>query len=242
MSFRWGFFGRMKNRNMVDSINNAISGIIYAIKFEKNMKIHVVAAVIVLIMSLFFDISRIEFLIVCATVCLVLICELINTAVEILVDIIVDVYHPKAKIVKDVSAGAVLMASFLSLVVAYFIFLDKFSLSFEKGITIIRNSSIHITVIALLLTIIIVLSLKAYFKKGTFMRGGMPSGHSAIAASISTAISLTINNMNVIILVLILSVLVIESRLETRIHTLYEVIMGSLLGFLITVLLFRLFF
>ena len=72
------------------------------------MKFHIISAIIVLIAVLFFNLSRIEFLIVYLAIALVFICELFNTAIEGVVDVIVDVYHPKAKIIKDVAAGAVL--------------------------------------------------------------------------------------------------------------------------------------
>ena len=163
----------MKNRNLIDSFNNAINGIIYTIKNEKNMKIHIVTAICIMIMSLFFGLNKIEFLVVCLTICMVVICELFNTAVEVIIDIIVDVYHPKAKIVKDVAAGAVLVSAFISVVIAYFIFFDRVSISVHTGIRIIKQSPVHITVIALIITIIFVLSMKAYNKTGTPMQGGV---------------------------------------------------------------------
>lgn len=118
----------MKNRNLIDSFGNAINGIIYTIKHERNMRIHIVALLGVFILSVFYRLTKTEFLIVCLTVGLVIVCELFNTAMEVLVDIIVDVYHPKAKIIKDVAAGAVLVAAIISLIVGYFIFFDKIKL------------------------------------------------------------------------------------------------------------------
>lgn len=115
----------MKNKNLFESFKNAFYGIGHTIKSERNMKIHVFSTVAILLFSLFFKLSGIEFAIVCITVSLVLICELFNTAVEALVDIIVDGYHPKARIVKDVAAGAVLVAALLSVAVAYIIFFDR---------------------------------------------------------------------------------------------------------------------
>lgn len=232
----------MKNRNLIDSFNNAISGIIYAIKSEKNMKIHIITAFCVLVMSLLYGLSSIEFLIICLTICMVIVCELFNTAVEVIVDIIIDVYHPKAKIVKDVAAGAVLVASFVSVIVAYLIFFKRVSTSFKIGLNIIKQSPLHITVIALLITIILVLVIKALNKSGTPVHGGMPSGHSAIATSITTAIALWTVDINIIMLSVILTVLVIESRLETKIHNIYEVVAGMFIGFIITLLLFQMFF
>jgi len=115
----------MKNKRIQDSFINAIDGVIRAIRTERNMKIHVVSAVCVLLLCLYYKITKTEFLIICLTITFVIVCELINTAVEALVDIIVDVYHPKAKMIKDVAAGAVFMSALMSLVVGYAIFFDR---------------------------------------------------------------------------------------------------------------------
>lgn len=231
----------MKNKNLLDSFNNAINGIIFTIKNERNMKFHIIVAIIVLISSLFYNLSRLEFLIVCMTIGLVIICELFNTAVEVIVDVIVDVYHPKAKIIKDVAAGAVLVSSFISILVGYFIFFDKLSSGIEMGIQKIRQSQMYLTITALLITIILVLVMKAYFKRGTPLKGGMPSGHAAVAFSITTAISLWTDNAKIAILCLVISLLVVQSRLEAKIHSLFELSIGAAIGFLVTLLLFQVF-
>jgi len=107
------------------SFNNALSGIIFALKKERNMKFHFCAALIVLILSFFYRLSKVELTIVCLTVGLVIICELFNTAVEMIMDILVDVYHPKVKKIKDIAAGAVLVSAIVSLIVGYFVFIEK---------------------------------------------------------------------------------------------------------------------
>ncbi len=78
-----------------------------------------------MLLGLYYRIEKTEFLILCITVALVIVCELLNTGIEALVDIIVDVYHPKAKIIKDVAAGAVLLSAVMSLVVGYVIFFNR---------------------------------------------------------------------------------------------------------------------
>lgn len=232
----------MKNNNLIDSFNNAVNGLVYTIKNERNMKIHISAAAFILVLSLFYKLTRVEFLIICLTISGVIICELFNTAVEVIVNIIVDVYHPKAKIVKDVAAGAVLVSAFVSLIVGYFIYFDRISTDLETGIIRMRQSPIHITIIALVLTIILVLVLKAQFKKGTPFKGGMPSGHAAISFSATTAIALWTDNVRITILCLFISLLVVQSRLEGKIHTLMELAAGAALGFFVTLLLFQLFY
>lgn len=231
----------MKNKNIINSFNNAINGVIFVFKNERNMKIHVIAAIGVLIMSLFFKLSRVEFLILFFSVALVIVCELFNTAIEIIVDIIVNVYHPKAKAVKDIAAGAVLVSAFFSLIVAYFIFFDRIGSELEIGLRRIEKSKIHVTVIALAITIIIALILKIIFKKGTPFSGGMPSGHAAVSASLTTAIALLTKDVKIVILSIFLALLVMQSRLEGKIHSVIELIAGGVLGFIITILLFQLF-
>ncbi len=232
----------MKNKNLIDSFNNAINGIISSIKSERNMKIHITAAAVILLLSLFYDLTRTELLLVSLTIVLVLICELFNTAIEVLIDTIIEIYHPKAKIIKDTAAGAVLVSAFFSLIVAYFIFYDRVSTSLEIGIIRIKQAPMHLAIIALIMTMIFVLALKAFTKKGTPLSGGMPSGHSAIAFSITTAIALWTENVNITILVLLVTFLVVQSRLEAKIHSILELLAGAVLGFSLTLLLFRIFY
>lgn len=232
----------MKNKRLIDSFNNAISGIISTVRSERNMKIHLTAAGLVLFLSLFYDLTRVEFLIVCITIAIVIICELFNTAIEVVIDTLIGIYHPKAKVVKDTAAGGVFIAAFLSVLVAYFIFFDRVSTSLEIGIIRIKQTPTHLSVIAILLTMLVVLLLKAFFKKGTPFSGGMPSGHSAIAFSATTAVALWTNNVSITILFLIVSLLVVQSRLEGKIHTAIELIAGAVIGFSVTLLLFQVFY
>ena len=115
----------MKNRNPIESFNNAFQGIWYTIVNERNMKIHLVIGTIVILLSLWVRVSKIELTVLCLTIAMVICFELINTAVEVLVNIIVDVYPPKAKIIKDVSAGAVFVAAIFSIVIGVLILSDK---------------------------------------------------------------------------------------------------------------------
>lgn len=232
----------MKNKKLVDSFNNAINGIISTVRSERNMKLHITTAALVLLLSLFYDLTRIEFMIVCITIAIVIICELFNTSIEVVIDTLIGIYHPKAKVVKDTAAGAVLIAALLSVMVAYFIFFDRVSTSLEIGIIRIKQGSMHITVIAIILTMLVVLLLKSFFKKGTPFSGGMPSGHSAIAFSATTVVAIWTNNVNVTILFLIVSLLVVQSRLEGKIHTVIELLVGAVIGFSVTLLLFQAFF
>ena len=170
-------------RSIIDSFNYAVSGIIVSIKTERNMLIHYAAAIIVLVTSMFFNFSRVEFLLLLFAVTLVIVLELMNTAIEKTIDLITTEYHPLAKLVKDIAAGAVLIAAINAFIVGYLLFFDR--LSELSGIIIfkIRGSSIHLTFVSLILVILLTIGLKAKFYRGhgTHFQGGTVSGHSAVS-------------------------------------------------------------
>lgn len=129
---------KLGNRNFLDAWKNAINGIIYATTTQSNVKKQLVIAVVVMIISLFFKLSKAEFLILIFAVVLIIFAEMINTAIETVVDLYVDVYHPKAKVAKDVGAGAVVIAAVNAVIVGYFLFFDKIS---DVRNECIRNSN-----------------------------------------------------------------------------------------------------
>ncbi len=104
---------------------NAFQGVVYALVKERNMKIHLAVSFFVFLIALWLEVSRLELAILCLTIAMVLCFELINTAMEVVVDFIVDVYHPKAKIIKDVSAGAVFVSAFFSIIIGAVIMGEK---------------------------------------------------------------------------------------------------------------------
>ena len=118
---------KMKNGNFLDACQNALNGIIYAITTQSNIKKQLVIAVIVMLVSLFFDLSKAEFLCLMFTVILIIVAEMVNTAIETVVDLYTDLYHPKAKIAKDVAAGTVVITAINAIIVAYFLFFEKIS-------------------------------------------------------------------------------------------------------------------
>ncbi|NLD50045.1 MAG: phosphatase PAP2 family protein, partial [Clostridiaceae bacterium] len=182
-----------------------------------------------------------EFIVVCLTVALIIVCELFNTAIEEIMNMVTTGYHPKVKIIKDVSAGAVLVSAFFSVIIGYFVFFEEVSDYLETGIIRIKRYPMHIAIIAIVLAIFAVLVLKAFSGKGTPLKGGMPSGHAAIASTITTTVALWSINTKITILCIILSVLVIQSRIEAGIHTFFEVFIGSVVGFVLTLILFLIF-
>jgi diacylglycerol kinase (ATP) len=231
----------MKIRRFTDSFNYAIEGIVHAVKTQRNMKIHMVIAILILVASLFFDFTKIELIILFLTITLVIVLEMINTAIEATIDVLANYYHPLAKIAKNVAAGAVLIAAVNAVLVGYLLFFEKLKPMTQNVIFKIKQSDTTVVFICLILITLVTIIVKAVYGEGTPLKGGMPSGHSALAFGAATAISLITSDPLIISLSFFLSFLVAQSRVEARIHTLYETVIGSIFGTLITILIFRLY-
>lgn len=233
---------KLKNPNFIISFGYAMDGIIYSFKNENNFKKHIFTAIIVALISLLFDLSRVEMAILCITVCMVMMAELLNTAIENVVDLIYNRIDKNAKIAKDVGAGAVLISAINAVFVGYFIFYDRIVPLSHAAVFKIQQSPIHLTFIALVLVILFTLIFKSLFYKGhgTYLQGGTVSGHSSIAFCCATIISYLANHTLVTLLSFFLAFLVAESRVEGKIHSLSEVIFGGILGILIATVIFKL--
>ncbi|HYF82373.1 MAG TPA: diacylglycerol kinase family protein [Clostridia bacterium] len=112
----------MGPRRFFASLRYAAEGIAYCIKTQRNMRIHLVVAIIVLLSGILLKVVKTEFIMVLISISMVFICEIINTAVERAVDTATLEYHPIAKIAKDVAAGAVLVAALNSVIVGLLVF------------------------------------------------------------------------------------------------------------------------
>ncbi|NLI11702.1 diacylglycerol kinase [Pelotomaculum propionicicum] len=227
-------------RKLLDGFNYAIAGIIYSIRTQRNMRIHFIAALLVLGLSIYLRLSSRELLIVFFTITLVIMAELFNTAIEAVVDLVVQEFHPLARIAKNVAAGAVLITALNSLVVAYIIIYPRLEgFSFYIGPRL-KETPLNVTLLALLFVALLVGIGKALTGKGTFVKGGLPSGHTAVAFAGAAALTLLTSNALVSTVAFIMALLVAHSRLDTEVHTFFEVSTGALLGILATMAVFTL--
>ncbi|HHV26259.1 phosphatase PAP2 family protein [Anaerosalibacter bizertensis] len=229
----------MKSRNIIDSFNYAVAGIIYALKTQRNLRIHFSIATVVLFTSLFLDFSRLEFLMLLLTIAFVMVSEMINTSIEKTIDMITEEYHPLAKIAKNVAAGAVLISAINAIVVGYLLFFDRINLHSNLILFKLKNSPVHLTFVSLLLVIIITVVIKTIAQSGTPFKGGIVSGHAAVAFLLATSISFLGENVLITTLAYFIAILVGESRIEGKIHSVFEVFMGSILGVLMGILVFQ---
>ncbi len=226
-------------QSIISAFNAAIEGILYTFKAERNMKIHYFVAVVVFTLSLFFNLSRIEMILLVFAISLVVISEMFNTAVEKTIDMITEEYNILAKIAKDVAAGGVLIATLNSIVVGYLLFYDKLTKLSDSLLYTIRQSQIHVTLICIVLVLIAVVVVKSVTATGTPLKGGMPSGHTALAFAMATAITFMMERVVTSTLAYLMAILIAQSRIEGKIHTFWETVAGALLGTLVCILVFQ---
>lgn len=225
----------------IQSFNHAIAGFIHAIRTQRNMQIHLTAAIFVLVFSLLFDLSRVELGLVIIAISLVIFAELINTAVEVIIDILTQDYSFKARIAKNISAAAVVVAAGNAVFIAYLVFFNQAQELSLNLIFNIRHEPLHLIFINLFLIFILVIVLKSIFGSGTPLKGGIISGHTALAASAVFIILFLTKSLIAFSLAAVLAFLTAQSRLEAETHTLREIILGALLGFIITFIIFYFF-
>lgn len=115
----------IKMKKLINSFKYAFEGIFTAFKAEQNMKIHIIIMILVIILGIVLKISKIEWIICIILFGFVISLELVNTAIENTVDLITQEENPKAKIAKDVAAGAVLIAAITAVVIGFIIFVPK---------------------------------------------------------------------------------------------------------------------
>ncbi|MFN3395932.1 MAG: diacylglycerol kinase [Thermodesulfovibrionales bacterium] len=231
----------MPLKRWIKSTNYAIEGILHSAKTERHLRYHLCAAASVLLISYIIGVSRQDFLIIALIAIMVILAELLNTSIEAVTDLLSPDKSEKARIAKDVAAGAVLITALGAAIVGYIILIPYFKRWFHEGFFIARHSGEEVSIIALILVLILVVITKAYMGKGSPLRGGLPSGHAALSFSIWVIVTFTTGSFISSILCFVLASAVAASRVVQKIHTIWEVILGGLMGAIVTYILFRIF-
>ncbi|WP_099158540.1 diacylglycerol kinase family protein [Virgibacillus ndiopensis] len=113
-----------KGKNSI-GFSYAWNGLVKTIKSERNFQIHISSAAIVIIIGFILHLSVLEWSIILLVIGLVLIAEMINTAIEQIIDYLKPDIHPKAKVIKDIAAGSVLISAIIAAIVGLIIFIPK---------------------------------------------------------------------------------------------------------------------
>ena len=231
--------------SIVQSFNYAVEGIIHVLRTHRNMRIHFAAAVGVLVLALLLGVDRLELVALLLSISFVLIAEMINSAIEAAIDVATSSFDPLAKLAKDIAAGAVLIASVNAVAVGYLVFSGQVSESSSNFFDRLRDAPAKLTIIALILVVFLVIATKALTGRGTPLRGGLPSGHAAVAfgawMAVTQMLGPTEHRFLVSTIMFGVAVLVAHTRIETGIHSALEVLYGGLLGAAVTLAVFQLF-
>jgi diacylglycerol kinase (ATP) len=229
--------------SIFDSFNFAFEGVIHVLRTQRNMRIHFTVAAVVLLAAIATGVDRLELIALLLSISFVLITEMVNTAIEASIDVATTSFDPLAKLAKDIAAGAVLISTVNAIAVGYLVFSDQLANRSSRLIDRIRDAPAELTVIALVLTIIVVIAFKAYTGRGTPLRGGLPSGHAAIAFGGWMAVTAILGDFQHWFLIssmtFIMALLVAQTRIEAGVHSLAEVAFGGLLGALVALVVFQ---
>lgn len=232
---------RLHNNNFFEAWKNAVNGIIYGTTTQSNVRKQLVIIACVMVASLFFNLSKLEFICLIFAFVLIIFAEMINTAIETVVDLYTDLYHPKAKIAKDVAAGAVVISALNALIITYFILFDKIGMEGTSIIKTVINSPGYLAFVAIALVIIVTVALKAAKINDRLNNKQLiVSGQSMIAFSAVTAIWINTENIVIVALALTMAIIISLNRIESNQRTILEVVLGAILGILITLLVYGL--
>jgi diacylglycerol kinase (ATP) len=229
--------------SIIESFNYAIEGVIHVLRTQRNMRIHFAVAVVVIVIAAAVGVSKLELIALLISIAFVLVAEMINTAVEGAIDAATTSFDPMAKLAKDIAAGAVLIAAVNAVAVGYLVFAGKAADKSARVLDKLKDAPAEITLIALVLTVIIVIATKAWTGRGTPLRGGLPSGHAAVAFAGWMAATYIVGDSHRFIvsaLTFIMALLVAQTRVESGIHSALEVAYGGALGALVTLSVFQL--
>jgi diacylglycerol kinase (ATP) len=232
-----------RSRTVFDSFNYAFEGIIHVLRTQRNMRIHFVAAIAVLVFAVVVSVSKMELIVLLISIAFVLIAEMVNSAIEGAIDVATSSFDPMAKLAKDVAAGAVLIATLNAIAVGYLVFSHRISARSTHLLGRLRDAPASLTLVVLALTVVGVLVAKAWTGRGTPLRGGLPSGHAALAFAAWIAVTYAAgSNRRFVVssIALVMALLVAQTRVESGVHSALEVLFGALLGSLTALALFQL--
>jgi diacylglycerol kinase (ATP) len=236
---------RQRSTSLFQSFNFAAEGVVHAVRTQRNLWIQFAFAIAVLLAAIGFGATKLELAVLLIAITFVLVAELVNTAVEAAVDVASTSFDPMAKIAKDIAAGAVLVAALNALAVGYLVFSGEVATRSSRFLTRLSDAPAELTLVALAVTVILVIAVKAYTGRGTPLRGGLPSGHAAVAFAGWMAVTLILEDSSQRFLIssvtFIMAMLVAQTRVESGVHSASEVGSGALLGALVTLLLFQVF-
>jgi diacylglycerol kinase (ATP) len=227
---------------LLDSFNYAFEGIIHVLRTQRNLRIHFAVAIAVIAAAAALGVDRLSLISLLIVIAFVLVAEMVNSAIEGAIDVSTTSFDPNAKLAKDVAAGAVLIASVTAIAVGYLVFAHAAANRSARVLDRVRDAPAEITLAALALVVLVVIATKAWTGSGTPLRGGLPSGHSALAFAGWMAATYVVDDSHRFLisgLTFIMAILVAQTRVEAGVHSGLEVLYGGVLGAAVTLVVFQ---
>ncbi|MEN6548913.1 MAG: diacylglycerol kinase [Armatimonadia bacterium] len=230
-------------KSILRSFGFAWEGLAFCFATQRHMRVHFAIMGLILLAAWSLRVNQTELLHLFTAMVLVLMAEMINTGIEYTVDLFTSGYDPRAKVAKDVAAGAVLLAALYSITVGVTVFasnprLKEILTHLPPDRPVAQVEMVQLVILGLLFLSILITWVKKSTRRGTLWRGGMISGHTAFAFLLMTAIALATRDLAITALALALALLVSQSRIQARIHSPMEVLVGGILGILVGFILF----
>ncbi len=233
-------FVRITQSKFWSAFHYAFQGIMYAVRTQPNMRVHLVIAALVLAATLPLRLDRVYVIAIVIAIVIVLALELMNTAIEAVVDLLTVVHHPLAKTAKDAAAGAVLVATIGAVIVGYLAFYQGIQQGGTRVYDAVAQVPANVALIAMTIALIGTLIAKAWTGRGSPFQGGAVSGHTAVAFAAATGLALVYQRPLAAVLAYFVAALVGQSRVEAGIHSGFEALWGAILGTVVALAIFTL--
>jgi diacylglycerol kinase (ATP) len=232
-----------RSKDIFSPVRVALSGLVFTFRTQRHMRFHLYVVALVVLLGMVAGLGTREMLILLFTITLVLVAEMFNSAIEATVDLISPNYHPLAKYAKDIAAGAVLLTTFLSLVIGSFLMLGenrweaiKLSLGGEGlGLPVYAKLICGIVVL-----FVIVVVGKGLGSRGQVLQGGLVSGHAAYGFFFAVSAIFLTDSALVGGIAILLAAIIAQSRYEAKFHSIFELTLGALVGTMLSIAIFGL--
>jgi diacylglycerol kinase (ATP) len=231
-----------RKKDVLTPFRAAMAGIAYTFRTQRHMRFHIFTVLVVFLAAIYMHLALRDSLVLLLMVSLVLIAEMFNSAIEATVDLVQPTYHPLARFAKDISAGAVLITTIISLAVGGLLILGenrweeiRTNLSSSVGTPFMWR-----VIFGMMMLMIIVIIGKGLGQRGQVLKGGLVSGHSAFAFFFAMAAVFVSDNAIVSAIAILLAAIVAQSRWEAKIHSIVEISLGAGVGVVLGLVLFGL--
>jgi diacylglycerol kinase (ATP) len=221
----------LKSATLFDSFRHAADGLVYVLHRHRHMRYHFMLGALVLLVSAVLRVTRMELVMLCVAISLVIMAELVNTAIETVVDLVSPEFHPLAKIAKDVGGAVVLVASITAALVVVGVFVTAKGLGEITTIQARPNPHpLQLLLVGLVTVLVSAIVAKLWTGHWDLTRGGVVSVHSALAFFCFITTVYVSTDPILWVLAFVLALLVAQSRVEAGIHSVREVLIGAVVA------------